>query len=221
MILPELIDKLNKIQFNLRTIFDLLKIPYLQKIESIIPISNDLLESHRQIILNNLKEIIINTQKIESEKIIQITDFKAFLEKIIPIIKEIKLIVEESKKDKYNYLYLTIQYYWFIEYFIKHEIEFKNNEFFNDGCHYKWIIDDECLDFLLNLQNNPNSPINILAEIDDKRRKTLTNIKLIEIIDDKVDLSSLGKIICDLAKIGDINCYYLDEFNDILKESEE
>jgi len=70
MILPELIDKLKKIQFYLQTIYELLRIPYLQKIESIIPISNDLLESNKQIILKNLEEILINSQIIQSEKIL-------------------------------------------------------------------------------------------------------------------------------------------------------
>ncbi|MFX0133149.1 MAG: hypothetical protein ACFFDN_05850 [Candidatus Hodarchaeota archaeon] len=221
MITAQLIDKLKKIQFDLQKIFNLLKIPYLRKIESINPISNALLESHKQTILNNLEEIIVTSQEIESYKIIQITDFKAFLKKIIPIIKNIKLIIEKSQKSKYKNLYLIIQLYWFIEYFILHEMEFKNNEFFNEGCHYKWIIDDECLDFLINLEDNPNSSINILTEIDDKRRDTITNTKLIEIKDEKVKLSSLGKILCDMAKIGDVYCYYLDDFDEIFEESEE
>ncbi|NVM01511.1 MAG: hypothetical protein HWN67_04215 [Candidatus Helarchaeota archaeon] len=215
----QLNDKLKKIQSNLQTIFNLLKIPYSQKIDSIDPISNELIESHRQTVLNNLKEILVVFQEIKSEKIIQITDFKAFLEKIIPIIKEIKINIEKSQIDKYKNLYLAIQLYWYIEYFIKHEFEFKNNEFFNIGCHYKWIIDDECLDFLNNLEKNPNSSINILTEIDDKRKDTITNIKLINIKDETVELTSLGKILCDLAKIGDIYCYYLDEFDEIFEES--
>ena len=44
---------------------------------------------------------------------------------------------------------------------------------------------------------------------------------MIEIKDNQINLSSLGTIICDLAKIGDINCYYLDEFNDLFEESED
>lgn len=214
-------DNLKKIQSNLEIIFNLLKIPFLQKIDTINPITEEILNPHKSKILNNLKEVLIIFKEIQSDKLVQITDFKAFSEKMIPIIEDIKVKIEKSQSNEYNNLYIIIKLYWFIEYFIKHELELKNNEFFNEGCHYKWIIDDICLDFLINLDNNPNSSINVLTEIDDKRRGTIRNTKLIEIKDKSVGLTSLGKILCDIAKIGDIYCYYLDEFDEILEESEE
>ncbi len=219
--IKKLNDNLKKIQSKLEIIFNLLKIPFLQKIDTINPITEEILNPHKSKILNNLKEVLIIFKEIQSDKLVQITDFKAFSEKMIPIIEDIKVKIEKSQSNEYNNLYIMIKLYWFIEYFIKHELELKNNEFFNEGCHYKWIIDDICLDFLINLENNPNSSINVLAEIDDKRRGTIRNTKLIEIKDKTVGLTSLGQILCDIAKIGDIYCYYLDEFDEILEESEE
>lgn len=216
--MKEIINKLKIIQKNLKIIFTILKIPFTKKIQSIIPLSEKIIEQNKQIILNKLNEILKNLQEIEPEELVQKTDFRNIIKKMAPIINELNNIIEKSLKNEYEKLYLIIQLYWFIEYFIKHEIEFKNNEFFNENLHYKWIIDDACLDFMEELEKKPNSPIEILNNVDKNRNEALLNSNLIEVSSYKVNLTPLGKVLVDLTIIGDIYFYYSDEFNELFEE---
>ncbi|MHA1301745.1 MAG: hypothetical protein ACTSO9_20180 [Candidatus Helarchaeota archaeon] len=216
-----LLSNLRIIQKNLKIIFDLLEIPFKVQIESIISLSEKNIEENKPKILKNLNEILNIFKQIESEKLIQITDFKKFLNEIIPIIKEINFILKKSQISKYIHLYLLIQVYWFIEYFIKHEIEFKNNEFFNENVHYKWIIDDSCLDFLMQLKKQPKTAHELISKLDKSRLLSLIETKMIKIENNQVILTSLGNIMIDLANIGELYIYYIDEFNEIFEEYKE
>lgn len=214
----KIINNLNNIQKNLDLIFNKLDIPYTYKIEKIRPLKTELVESKAKWILDLIEEIKINIKNIELEKLIKITDFQNFLKEINEIIKYIIEILKNGEKIKYNCIYLLIKLYWYIEYFKKHEIEFKNNEFFNESIHYKWIVDDVCLEILTFIQENSTTLNELIQNIDKKRYNTLIGIKLINIENEMVKLTSLGKIMLDLTNIGDIYIYYIDEFNELFEE---
>ncbi|MHA1378733.1 MAG: hypothetical protein ACTSRG_10160 [Candidatus Helarchaeota archaeon] len=214
----KLIENLNRIQEHLTTIFKLLDIPFLEKNEDIKPINTKKVDFNKSKILRLIENIIEILKKVKLEKIVRISDFCKFLEKITQILNNLISYIKNFQKKGYNQFYLLIQMYWYIEYFKKHEIEFKNNELFNESVHYKWIVDDTCLEFLTSIQDNPKSSFNKINEIDSSRLNTLIETNLIKIENEKIELTSLGNIMVDLAKIGDIYIYYIDEFNELFEE---